>query len=244
MARPIDRAALLERLRRTPDWDVVVVGGGATGLGIALDATARGFSAVLLEGHDFAKGTSSRATKLVHGGVRYPAQGNVSLVREALRERATLLANAPHVAQPRAFVMPGYHWWEMPFYGVGMKVYDALAGRHGLGPTEILSPRRARELLPNVRAQGLIGAVKYWDGQFDDARLAAALAGTAIARGALLLNHCPVVSLPRTRCRSAGRGTGAAHRSNRAGRLSSARAPLREPREAGDQQQFATPRRA
>jgi glycerol-3-phosphate dehydrogenase len=154
------------------DYDIAIVGGGATGLGVALDAAARGFSVVLVESHDFAKGTSSRATKLVHGGVRYLAQGNIALVREALHERTTLLHNAPHLAQPLAFVMPSYQWWETPFYGIGLTMYDALAGKAGLGKTEFLSRQETLRLLPNARAQGLSGGVKYWDGQFNDARLA------------------------------------------------------------------------
>ena len=194
---PVDRASLLARLRGCERCDLVVIGGGATGLGVALDAAARGFSVVCLESDDFAKGTSSRATKLVHGGVRYLAQGDVGLVREALHERATLLANAPHIAQRLPFVMPAYHWWERSFYGVGLKVYDALAGARGLGATEWLSPARTRELLPTVRPQGLAGGIKYWDGQFDDARLAVLLARTAIAHGALVVNHCPVTGLIR-----------------------------------------------
>ncbi len=178
-------------------FDLVVIGGGATGCGVALDAAARGFSVALLEAEDFAKGTSSRATKLVHGGVRYLAQGNVALVREALHERATLLANAPHLAQPLAFVMPTYKVWEAPFYGVGLKMYDALAGARGLGDTEFLSAAKTRELLPGVQPRGLAGGVKYWDGQFDDARLALALARTAASKGAVVLNHCPVTALVR-----------------------------------------------
>jgi glycerol-3-phosphate dehydrogenase len=193
----VDRSALLARLRASIDWDVVVIGGGATGLGVAVDAAARGFSVALIEAADFAKGTSSRATKLVHGGVRYLAQGNVALVREALRERATLLANAPHLAQPLAFVMPAYHWWEPLFYSVGLKAYDALAGRRGLGSTSLLSTRRTVELLPNVAQASLSGGVKYWDGQFDDARLAVTLARTAVGQGAAVLNHCPATGLLR-----------------------------------------------
>jgi len=200
----LERPALLDRLAASAPWDLVVVGGGATGLGVALDAVARGFSVVLLEAEDFAKGTSSRATKLVHGGVRYLAQGNVGLVREALVERSTLLANAPHLAQRLPFVVPTYRRWEQPFYGVGLKLYDALAGARGLGPTEWLSARRTAELLPTVAREGLAGGVRYWDGQFDDARLALALARTAAARGALVLNHMPVVGLRR----EAGRITG------------------------------------
>jgi len=191
------RQRAIEGARATRMFDLAVIGGGATGCGVALDAAARGFSVVLLEATDFAQGTSSRATKLVHGGVRYLAQGNVSLVREALHERATLLANAPHLAQPLAFVMPAYKIWEAPFYGVGLKMYDALAGSRGLGPTEFLSASRTHELLPTVQMRGLVGGVKYWDGQFDDARVALALARTAAVKGAVVLNHCPVTSLVR-----------------------------------------------
>ncbi|MGE4240328.1 FAD-dependent oxidoreductase [Ramlibacter sp.] len=194
-AMPTERARLLDSLAEDRVWDIAIVGGGATGLGVALDAAARGYSVVLVESHDFAKGTSSRATKLVHGGVRYLAQGNVSLVREALHERTTLLKNAPHLAQPLAFVMPSYKLWETPFYGVGLKMYDALAGSAGLGSTQFLSARETAAALPNIRREGLKGGVKYWDGQFDDARLALALARTAAARGALLVNYCEATTL-------------------------------------------------
>lgn len=190
-----NRRALLDRLSSTQHVDLVVVGGGATGLGIALDAVLRGLSVVLLESHDFAKGTSSRATKLVHGGVRYLAQGNIALVREALHERTALLRNAPHLASPLAFVMPSYSCWETPFYGVGLKMYDALAGKAGLGATQFLGATQTRQAIPGVRNAGLKGGVKYWDGQFDDARLALALARTAAAQGALLLNYCEVTGL-------------------------------------------------
>ena len=135
----MSRQELFEQLQASQPFDVAVVGGGATGLGIALDAALRGLRVVLLESHDFAKGTSSRATKLVHGGVRYLAQGNVSLVREALHERAVLLHNAPHLAQPLPFVMPSYRWWETAFYGIGLMLYDLLAGKSGVGRTEFLS---------------------------------------------------------------------------------------------------------
>ena len=194
-AAPTRRDELLARLAAAGTWDIAVVGGGATGLGVALDAAARGFSVVLVESHDFAKGTSSRATKLVHGGVRYLAQGNIALVREALHERTTLLKNAPHLAQPLAFVMPSYKLWETPFYGIGLKMYDALAGKAGLGPTEFLSRNQTLACLPAARAEGLKGGVKYWDGQFDDARLALALARTAASRGALLVNYCGATGL-------------------------------------------------
>jgi glycerol-3-phosphate dehydrogenase len=191
------RADQIARLRAGEAFDVAVIGGGATGLGVALDAAARGFRVLLAEATDFAKGTSSRATKLVHGGVRYLAQGNIGLVREALSERAKLLANAPHLAQPLAFVMPSYRWWERGFYGVGLKMYDALAGRRGLGDTQFLSAAQTTALLPTLRRDGLAGGVKYWDGQFDDARLALALARSAHAQGACVLNHCPVDALIR-----------------------------------------------
>lgn len=192
---PTQRDALMRRLGGTHRVDLVVVGGGATGLGTALDAAARGHSVALLEAHDFAKGTSSRATKLVHGGVRYLAQGNVALVREALHERATLLRNAPHLATPIAFVMPAYRWWEPRFYGAGLALYDRLAGRDALGPTRRLDRAETLRELPGVRGDGLRGGVLYWDGQFDDARLAIAIARTAAAHGALLVNHAEVTGL-------------------------------------------------
>jgi glycerol-3-phosphate dehydrogenase len=192
---PQPRAELLARLQNGQAWDLAVIGGGSVGLGVALDAAVRGLSVVLVESHDFASGTSSRATKLAHGGVRYLAQGDIGLVREALRERGAMLANAPHVAQRLGFVMPGYHWWERGFYGIGLKAYDALAGTQGLGGTEWLSTRRALELLPGAQPKGLWGGVRYWDGQFDDARYALLLARTALARGALVLNHAEATGL-------------------------------------------------
>jgi glycerol-3-phosphate dehydrogenase len=194
-ALPTRREDLIARLKQPHTYDVAIVGGGATGLGVALDAAARGFSVVLVESHDFAKGTSSRATKLVHGGVRYLAQGNIALVREALHERTTLLKNAPHLAQPLAFVMPSYHWWENPFYGLGLTAYDMLAGKAALGKTKFLSRRQTLELLPNAQVESLRGGVKYWDGQFNDARLALALARSAALQGALLVNYCKATDL-------------------------------------------------
>ena len=198
------RSDLLDRLAQAHTYDLAVIGGGATGVGVALDAALRGLSVVLLESHDFAKGTSSRATKLVHGGVRYLAQGNISLVREALHERTNLLNNAPHLAQRLPFVMPSYHWWEAPFYGIGLKMYDVLAGKAGLGATEFLNREHTRECLPAVNENQLCGSVKYWDGQFDDARLALTLARTAAAHGALLVNYCEAVELIHEAGRVAG----------------------------------------
>jgi glycerol-3-phosphate dehydrogenase len=190
-----DRQLLTARLAEHVSYDIAIIGGGATGLGVALDAALRGFSVILLESHDFAKGTSSRATKLVHGGVRYLAQGNIALVREALHERTTLLHNAPHIAQPLPFVMPSYKFWEAPFYGIGLKMYDALAGKAGLGATEFLNAKQTLHCLPTLQTTGLKGGVKYWDGQFDDARLALALARTAAKEGALLVNYCKATKL-------------------------------------------------
>lgn len=200
----MDRQHLLKQLATPRTWDIAIIGGGATGLGVALDAAARGYTVVLVESHDFAKGTSSRATKLVHGGVRYLAQGNIGLVREALQERTMLLANAPHIAQPLPFVVPAYSYFETAFYGAGLKAYDVLAGRAGLGATEILGRGEVLNFLPTARAQGLKGGIKYWDGQFDDARLAVALARTAASKGAILVNYCAATGLRHRDGRVAG----------------------------------------
>ena len=189
------RADLLARLEQNEDYDLAVVGGGATGLGVALDAAARGLRVILLESHDFAQGTSSRATKLLHGGVRYLAQGDFSLVYEALHERRTLLDNAPHLARPLAFVVPLYRRWHQLYYGAGLCLYEWMAGATGLGPTRFLSRAQTIQELPNVRTERLCGAIRYWDGQFDDARMALALARTASRHAALMLNYCSVDQL-------------------------------------------------
>lgn len=170
-------------------FDIAIIGGGATGLGAAVDAAVRGHSVCLIEQSDFAKGTSSRSTKLVHGGVRYLKQGNISLVLEALRERGLLCKNAPHLAHSQPFIIPNYHWWEGPFYGIGLKVYDGLAGRLGLAPSRFLSRDEVIEQLPNIETEHLTGGVIYHDGQFDDARLALNLAQTAAEHGAVVLNY-------------------------------------------------------
>ncbi|EKV32289.1 Aerobic glycerol-3-phosphate dehydrogenase [Caenispirillum salinarum AK4] len=189
----MNRDAVIRELKESYDiWDVIVVGGGATGLGVALESVARGYRTLLLEQHDFAKATSSRSTKLVHGGVRYLQQGNVSLVMEALRERGRLLKNAPHICHNLPFVVPVYEWWDGPFYGVGMKLYDMLAGKLGLGPSKVLSREKTLELLPNVEPKGLKNGVIYHDGQFDDARLAVSLAQTIADKGGHVLNYCKV----------------------------------------------------
>ena len=195
----MDRDSCLERLRQRPElWDVIVIGGGATGLGTALEAAARGYRTLLLEQHDFAKATSSRSTKLVHGGVRYLQQGNVSLVMEALKERGRLLTNAPHIAHNLRFVIPVYDWWEGPFYGVGMKLYDLLAGKLGLGPSKMLSREETLKLLPNIEAKGLRNGIIYYDGQFDDARLAVSLAATVADLGGMPLNYVKVTKLKKS----------------------------------------------
>ena len=171
------------------------MGGGATGVGVAVDAASRGYAVALFEQSDFGKGTSSRSTKLVHGGVRYLQQGNISLVMDALKERGLLLRNAPHIVRDLAFVVPNYQWWEAPFYGLGLKVYDVLAGRYGFGRSELLSREEVLRLIPTLEQDGLRGGVKYHDGQFDDSRLLVNLAQTAAEQGACLLNYARVVGL-------------------------------------------------
>jgi len=174
---------------RDKAWDVIVVGGGASGLGTALDAANRGYKTLLIEKHDFAKGTSSRSTKLVHGGVRYLQNGDISLVLEALKERGIMRKNAPHLVQDLSFVIPSYDWWSSPFYGLGLKVYDMMAGKLGLGPSTIIGREETIDLIPNVNKEGLKGGVIYHDGQFDDARMAISLGLTAENEGATLLNY-------------------------------------------------------
>ncbi|MGD8703747.1 MAG: glycerol-3-phosphate dehydrogenase/oxidase, partial [Desulfosarcina sp.] len=176
-------------------WDMIVVGGGATGLGCALDAAARGYKTLLVEQHDFAKGTSSRSTKLVHGGVRYLQQGNISLVLEALHERGLLMQNAPHLVHNQAFIVPNYDWWDGPFYGVGLKVYDLLAGRLGLGTSKWLTKSETLARIPTLEPDRLRGGVIYFDGQFDDARLAVNLAQSIVDAGGTPVNYTRVVGL-------------------------------------------------
>ncbi len=176
-------------------WDVLVVGGGASGLGAAVEAAARGYRTALVEGHDFAKATSSRSTKLVHGGVRYLQRGNVALVLEALRERGRLLRNAPHLVRDLPFVVPSYDWWEAPYYGAGLKLYDLLAGRMGLAPSRLLSREEALDCIPTLRPDGLRGGVIYQDAQFDDARLAVTLALTLADLGGVAVNYVSAVGL-------------------------------------------------
>ena len=190
------REEMLARVEtRTTPWDIVIIGGGATGVGIAVDAASRGYDVLLLEREDFGKATSSRSTKLVHGGVRYLEQGNVTLVMEALKERGLLRQNAPHLVHDLAFIVPSYSWWETPFYGIGLKIYDLLAGKYGFGRSRILSREETLERLPNIQTDGLKQGVVYYDGQFDDTRLLIHLAQTAADNNATLLNYAGVTEI-------------------------------------------------
>ena len=190
------RDKVLDRIENgDKSWDFLVIGGGATGLGVAVDASARGYSTLLVEQADFAKGTSSRSTKLVHGGVRYLKQGNISLVLEALRERGLLCENAPHLVHHLSFIVPIYSWWEGPFYGIGMRIYDRLAGKLGLSPSENLSREETLKRIPTLQPTGLVSGVSYYDGQFDDSRLAVNLAQTVFDLGGAAINYTQVTSL-------------------------------------------------
>jgi len=191
----VKREEMLQRLDDGTVWDMVVIGGGATGLGTAVEAASRGYRTLLLEQSDFAKGTSSRSTKLIHGGVRYLRQGNLSLVLESLHERGLLIRNAPHLVHKMSFVVPVYDWWEGPFYGVGLKLYDVLAGRLGLGPSQLLSREDTLRHIPTVETKGLRGGVIYHDAQFDDARLAICLALTFADLGGVPLNYLQVTGM-------------------------------------------------
>src|SRR6186713_3459273 len=192
----MNRTEMLGRaVERRDPWDIVIIGGGAVGMGVAVDAASRGYDVLLVEQHDFGKGTSSRSTKLVHGGVRYLEQGNIALVMEALKERGLLRQNAPHLVSNLAFVVPNYDWWEAPFYGLGLKIYNVLAGKYGFGTSEILSREETLSRLPTIKTEGLRGGVVYYDGQFDDARLLINLVETAADQGATLLNYVGVVGI-------------------------------------------------
>lgn len=192
----MNRDQAIEQLRgHSEKWDILIIGGGATGLGAAVEAASRGYRTVLVEQHDFAKGTSSRSTKLIHGGVRYLKQGNIALVTEALRERGLLMQNAPHLVENRGFLVPNYIWWEGPFYGIGLKVYDALAGKLGIGKSQWLSREETIRRMPTLETEGLRGGVVYHDGQFDDARLAITLMRTFQGLGGVAANYLEVVGL-------------------------------------------------
>ncbi|MGA7295020.1 MAG: glycerol-3-phosphate dehydrogenase/oxidase [Terriglobales bacterium] len=192
----MNRSDMWRRIEAHPKaWDMIVVGGGATGVGVAIDAASRGYDVLLLEQSDFGKGTSSRSTKLAHGGVRYLEQGNIGLVMEALKERGLLLQNAPHLVHDLAFIVPNYDWWEAPFYGLGLKLYQLLAGKYGFGTSRILSREETLKHLPTLKTEGLRGGAVYYDGQFDDARLLIHMVATAFEQGATLLNYVEVTGL-------------------------------------------------
>ncbi len=186
----MNRGEMLHHLNETSEWDIVIIGGGATGLGAALDAASRGYKTLLVEQYDFSKGTSSRSTKLVHGGVRYLEQGNIKLVREALRERGYLLHNAPHLTSIQTFIVPVFSWWQKFYYAIGLKMYDVLAGKLSLGKTQVLSKKQTVEHLPAINSLKLKGGILYFDGQFDDSRLCIELAVTASKHGATVINYC------------------------------------------------------
>ena len=191
----MNRNESLKELRESDQWDIVIIGGGASGLGAVVDAAKRGYKTLLLEKNDFAKGTSSRSTKLVHGGVRYLQNGDISLVIEALKERGIMKRNAPQLVKDMSFIIPFYDWWNSPFYGLGLKVYDMMAGKMGLGPSTLLDKKETVELINNVKQEGLRGGVIYHDGQFDDSRMAITLALTASNLGATLINYVEVTGL-------------------------------------------------
>jgi glycerol-3-phosphate dehydrogenase len=193
----MNRDKIIKELQKQSDtvWDIIVIGGGATGLGVAVDGASRGYKTLLLEQSDFAKGTSSRSTKLVHGGVRYMAQGDLFLVMEALHERGLMLKNAPHLTFNQEFVIPVYTFWDALMYTVGLKFYDLLAGRLSLGKSSFIRREKTISHLPQLKTTGLKGGVVYHDGQFDDSRMAIALAQLCIDEGGLVLNYVKVKSL-------------------------------------------------
>lgn len=195
---------MLAQIADSQEWDIIVIGGGATGLGSAVDSASRGYKTLLIEQADFSKGTSSRSTKLVHGGVRYLAQGNIKMVREALRERGILLRNAPHVCHNLSFIIPSLHWWQKWYYGIGLTIYDILAGKLSLGKTRLLSKKTTQQFLPAIAPENLSGGILYHDGQFDDSRLAINLAQTAAELGATIINYCKLTAFTKNGKRITG----------------------------------------
>ncbi len=200
----MNREKMLWQLEQTPQWDIIIIGGGATGLGAAVDAATRGYKTLLVEQYDFSKGTSSRSTKLVHGGVRYLEQGNLTLVREALRERAYLLHNAPHLTSVQPFIVPVFSWWDKMYYGIGLRIYDLLSGKLSLGKTQILSKKQTLTHLPSINPSKLSGGILYFDGQFDDSRLCTDLAVTAFRHGATIVNYCKAVGFIKNKGKISG----------------------------------------
>jgi glycerol-3-phosphate dehydrogenase len=191
----MNRKAFIEELRKKSDftWDLIVIGGGATGMGIALDGASRGYSTLLLEQSDFAGGTSSRSTKLVHGGVRYMAQGDLFLVMEALHERGLLLKNAPHLTSNQEFIIPVYTWWDTILYTVGLKFYDLMSGRLSIGKSYFINRNETITRLPQLISKGLKGGVVYHDGQFDDSRMVVSIARACVEKGGVVLNYFGVI---------------------------------------------------
>ncbi len=200
----MNRKTIIDSLKNEKKWDIVVIGGGATGLGTALDAASRGYRTALIEQHDFAKGTSSRSTKLVHGGVRYLRQGNISLVLEALKERGLMLQNAPHIVKTQSFIIPNYHWWEKPFYGIGLTLYDKLAGRLSFGKSKTLSKAQTIEEIPTIEPTNLAGGVRYFDGQFDDSRLAVNLMQSIFDHDGIAVNYVKATGLMKSNSKISG----------------------------------------
>ena len=191
----MNRSKNISKIINSKKWDIVIIGGGASGIGTAIDSASRGHKTLLIEKYDFSKGTSSRSTKLIHGGVRYLQNGDISLVIEALKERGVLRKNAPHLVKDLSFVIPSYDWWSSPFYGVGLKIYDMMAGDFGIGPSTIIDRKQTEKLIPNVNKEGLRGGVIYFDGQFDDSRMAISLAQTAEDQNAVLINYIEAIDL-------------------------------------------------
>ena len=216
------RSDILHSIQTTPSWDMIVIGGGASGLGTALEAATRGYRTLLVEAHDYAKGTSSRSTKLVHGGVRYLAQGNISLVREALHERGLLKKNAPHLVHDMGFVIAAYKWWAAPFYGIGLKMYDMLAGKLNLKASRYVNKEQALKHAPTLKQEGLKGGILYYDGQFDDSRLAITLLRTFENNGGVALNYAPVIGL----LKDGQQINGVTIRDEETGQVIEARAPV------------------
>jgi len=200
----MNREDTIAKIKSTDRWDVVVIGGGASGLGIAVESASRGYATLLVEQSDFAKSTSSKSTKLVHGGVRYLAQGNISLVREASIERGLLTKNAPHLVKNQTFIIPVYNWWSRLKYTMGLKLYDWISGRLSLGSSVFISRKSVLEKLPGIISKNLFGGVLYHDGQFDDARLAINLAQTVFDNGGYAINYVKVTELIKEEGRMGG----------------------------------------
>ncbi len=190
------RDTILHQIEKNSQgYDFIIIGGGATGTGIVLEAASRGYSALLLEKSDFTKSTSSKSTKLLHGGVRYLAQGDVALVREACVERGRLLRNAPHLTKNQSFVIPTLGWWDELKYTIGLKMYDLLAGTYSLGSSKRISKKKTIEKIPTIKPELITAGVVYHDGQFDDSRMAVNVLQTAVELGAHVVNYAAVTAL-------------------------------------------------